>query len=133
MSYREENGQVVLTMSREDYEKLLWLLGTASGAAAIGRSVFLVNDVLRFMDRLNLGNPNYTPYTVATPAKEGVRIEMDPLTKLSNYLSAHQRGIDMSWCGKVIEEARVELERAHDFKPTAAPASASASPGWPPA
>ena len=32
MSYREENGQVILTMSREDYEKLLFRLGEATRA-----------------------------------------------------------------------------------------------------
>lgn len=48
MSYREENGQVVLTMSREDYERLL----------------FDLTAMLEFMNRLNQGNPQYTPYQV---------------------------------------------------------------------
>ena len=33
MSYSEENGQVVLRMSREDYAILLLVLGYATGAA----------------------------------------------------------------------------------------------------
>lgn len=34
LSYREENDQVVLTMSREDYESLLLWLGMAHGSQA---------------------------------------------------------------------------------------------------
>ena len=29
MSYREENGQVILTMSRDDFERVLMRLGAA--------------------------------------------------------------------------------------------------------
>jgi hypothetical protein len=66
LSYREENGQVVLTMSREDYERLLLLLGaaTAETVRAGGRSFFTLDQILALMNRLNQGNPNYTPYQV---------------------------------------------------------------------
>jgi predicted RNA-binding Zn-ribbon protein involved in translation (DUF1610 family) len=54
MSYSEKDGQVILTMSREDYNLLL-------------KSVPLLDSLermLQFMNRLNSGNPNYTPYQV---------------------------------------------------------------------
>lgn len=63
MSYREENGQVVLTMSREDYQILLISLGyytagiDSRGGSALGEMIELLN-------RLNEGNPHYTPYRV---------------------------------------------------------------------
>jgi hypothetical protein len=63
MSYREENGQVVLTMSREDYQSLIYKLGVA-GAAALNHSPENFRRELEFMNRLNEGNPNYRPYEV---------------------------------------------------------------------
>jgi hypothetical protein len=60
MSYSEEGGQVVLRMSREDYQTLLIIMGYAMGGS------FWVerNAALAFVNRLNSGNPNYTPYQV---------------------------------------------------------------------
>ena len=57
MSYREEDGQVVLTMSREDYDALMRTLAWQPKAAVDRNLVTLLN-------RLNEGNPNYTPYQV---------------------------------------------------------------------
>lgn len=55
LSYREENDQVVLTMSREDYAVLVrWLNVNARPA----------NFFAEFRDRLQEGDPNYTPYQV---------------------------------------------------------------------
>jgi hypothetical protein len=62
MSYREENGQVVLTMSREDYERPLISLGYYTGGVL--QRGGKINDLLALMNRLNDGNPNYTPYEV---------------------------------------------------------------------
>jgi hypothetical protein len=62
MSYREENGQVVLTMSREDYERPLISLGYYTGGVL--QRGGKINDLLALMNRLNEGNPNYTPYEV---------------------------------------------------------------------
>jgi hypothetical protein len=64
MSYREENGQVILTMNPEDYERLLMCLGAATAMSALGRHVLTFNAVLEMMNRLNDGNPNWTPYQV---------------------------------------------------------------------
>jgi len=60
MSYREENDQVILTMSREDYGLLMMLLG---GGMA-GERIVTWDKGLSFLNRLNEGNPRYTPYQV---------------------------------------------------------------------
>jgi formylmethanofuran dehydrogenase subunit B len=61
MAYREENGQVVLTMSRSDFEVLLVALGyTLDSGLWVNRDA-----ALAYVNRLNQGNPNYTPYEVA--------------------------------------------------------------------
>ena len=64
MSYQERDGQVVLTMSREDYELLLMALGTATGAALQGKGMLGLKVIVPLLNRLNEGNPNYTPYQV---------------------------------------------------------------------
>ena len=58
MSYREEDGQVILTMSPEDYERILFRL---AAAATHWRAI---DDELRLLNRLNEGNPHYMPYEV---------------------------------------------------------------------
>lgn len=62
MSYSLEDGQVVLRMSQEDYSYLLFLLG-GSVCIAVDRGSLLPN-LSEFVNRLNSGNPNYTPYQV---------------------------------------------------------------------
>lgn len=62
MSYREENGQVVLTMSRQDYDRVLISLGIAAGHSA--KNGGDLNVFFAFVNRLNEGNPHYTPYRV---------------------------------------------------------------------
>lgn len=64
MSYREENGQVVLTMSQEDYAALLKRLATAAGYDARFYGTEALGRHLALLNRLNEGNPNYTPYEV---------------------------------------------------------------------
>jgi hypothetical protein len=65
MSYREEGDQVVLTISRDDYDLLLILLGASSVHAAHGgKSLFTLDQILGLLNRLNQGNPRYTPYQV---------------------------------------------------------------------
>jgi hypothetical protein len=60
MSYREENGQVILSMSREDYDALLIRLGIAAGWASDDPQLFWEH--IKLLNRLNEGNPHYTPY-----------------------------------------------------------------------
>jgi hypothetical protein len=61
MSYSEENGQVILRMSREDYDQLIYGLGLLLGKSFFGGDP---KALIAFMNRLNSGNPNYTPYQV---------------------------------------------------------------------
>jgi hypothetical protein len=58
VSYREENGQVILTMSRTDFDMLLMMLGAGAGILGIKESLLFVN-------RLNEGNPHFIPYEVS--------------------------------------------------------------------
>jgi hypothetical protein len=62
MSYREENGQVILTISRDDYNSILFALGAMAGNATKHGSDLSWH--LQLMNRINEGNPNYTPYQV---------------------------------------------------------------------
>jgi hypothetical protein len=64
VAYREENDEVILTMSREDYERLLMAMGEYAVRAAENRSILSFSATIRLMNRLNQGNPNYTPYQV---------------------------------------------------------------------
>jgi hypothetical protein len=61
---KRDAGSVVITMTPEDWSKLLLTLGYAGqfirstdGPAAFSRHLALLN-------RLNAGNPNWTPYQV---------------------------------------------------------------------
>jgi len=65
MSYREENGQVVLTMTREDYQEFLLAFGHWSRIQRGGDGKARRNRLLEILNRVNRGNPNYTPYQVA--------------------------------------------------------------------
>jgi hypothetical protein len=61
MSYREEDGQVILTMSREDYDLVLMMLGMATGYCLKEHSTNpekARNTALGLMNRLNEGNPH---------------------------------------------------------------------------
>ena len=62
MSYREENGQVILTMSREDYDDVVAKLSVFAGMMTTGEYTYAL------LNRLNQGNPHYTPYQV-TPSQ----------------------------------------------------------------
>lgn len=67
MSYAEKDGEVTLTMKREDYERLLLCLGMATAAA---RNRW---PIVELLNRINQGNPAWTPYIVpvaATPEQK---------------------------------------------------------------
>lgn len=64
MSYREENGQVVLTISHEDYDALLMRLASAAAYSARCYGTASLGQHLALLNRLNEGNPKYTPYEV---------------------------------------------------------------------
>ena len=65
--YSEKDGQVILTMSREDYAE------TVRAIRQLAR--FKVNSPQRMLQltllaqRLNEGNPNYTPYQMEAAKK----------------------------------------------------------------
>jgi hypothetical protein len=64
MTYTENNGRVVLEMTRDDYDQLLVILGYAS-AASMSHGVSVVfYRVLRFINELNRTNPNFTQYAI---------------------------------------------------------------------
>jgi hypothetical protein len=62
MSYREENGQVVLTMSKEDYDRLLTIFAGATAYSHFRNES--LDEILELLNRLNQGHPQYTPYKV---------------------------------------------------------------------
>ena len=62
MSYREENDQVILTMSREDYDKLFVLVSLMEFLRFNGTEL---QGWRELSDRLNQGNPNWMPYQVS--------------------------------------------------------------------
>ena len=66
MSYREEDGEVVLTMSRLQYERLLMVFAMATMRGMQLRNDFpcAVENTMELLNQLNQGNPNYTPYQV---------------------------------------------------------------------
>jgi len=64
MSYHEENGQVVLTMSRDDYDAVLIRLGIAAGYLSQQRDDDAFRRTCALLNRLNEGNPHYIPYEV---------------------------------------------------------------------
>jgi hypothetical protein len=65
MSYSEKDGQVILSMSGEDYQKLLIALGyyTDGISCRAGKDSAFI-EMIELLNRLNSGNPNYTPYQV---------------------------------------------------------------------
>lgn len=60
MSYSEQDGKVILTLSREDYELLLIALEAATGLALRDGQPSI--PWLELVNRINEGNPNYAPY-----------------------------------------------------------------------
>jgi hypothetical protein len=57
-----EQDCVRVTFTRDEYDRLMILLGYATGAAAGDKGILLT--LLRFVNAINRGNPNFTPYKV---------------------------------------------------------------------
>ncbi len=65
MSYSEQDGQVKLTMSRDDYDLVLKVFAMATVRAMSDKRPILSSlQVVELLNRLNQGNPNFTPYRV---------------------------------------------------------------------
>lgn len=61
LGYSEEGGQVVLRMTPADWETLLMLIGYGPHSPIFASP----EHALAFANRINAGNPNYTPYGIA--------------------------------------------------------------------
>jgi hypothetical protein len=62
MGYSREGDVVTLTMSVKDCEALMNSLGISAGQ--VGRDRAGLNACLALADRLNVGNPQWTPHGV---------------------------------------------------------------------
>ena len=62
MSYKEEDGKVILTLDRSDYEMLLLCLGMAAGWAIKEKKDS--SPFVELVNRINEGNPDFIPYQV---------------------------------------------------------------------
>lgn len=63
MGYQEnEKGEVVVTMTRDDWLDLLLALGYARGAASRQGSVVLARKIAGLVNRINEGNPRFRQY-----------------------------------------------------------------------
>lgn len=71
MGYAQKNGNVVLTMSVADYQLVLMILGFCTAAAMRGEGPLSPVDLVRLTNRLNEGNPGFTPYSEVVSAKAG--------------------------------------------------------------
>lgn len=67
--HRDAAGNVVITMTPDDYSRLLFMLGQATGAALKDRQS--ASPAFALLNRLNVGNPNYTPYQVKKEKTDG--------------------------------------------------------------
>lgn len=68
LGYRGEGEIVTLTMTRSDYATLLTLyLGIAGGSLDLSVNPAAFSLFLALANRLNAGNPNWTPYEIPPP------------------------------------------------------------------
>jgi hypothetical protein len=61
-------GDVVLTMSREDFERLLMAMGATTRVMASfcpDEATFPYDWILGLLNRMNEGNPHYKPYKLS--------------------------------------------------------------------
>jgi hypothetical protein len=64
LGYQRAGEHVILTMSADDYKHVLMALSALTAPAIAGRYGFTVNTMLALVNRINEGNPDYTPYNV---------------------------------------------------------------------
>jgi hypothetical protein len=71
MTYTENGDEVILQMTRADYQRLIWQLGLAGGAILreVGSRSVDFRRHLDFMNRLNSGNSHFTRYELPDVAE----------------------------------------------------------------
>ncbi len=68
LTYSVEGDEIVLRLTREQFQRLLLFLGMA-GAGAHGDEK-LFRAIFRLANQINEGNPNFTPYQLDTPYQD---------------------------------------------------------------
>ena len=66
---QDNDGSVVLTMTQDDWAQLLLTIGYAIGATGQNGNSRLHGRMLALVNRLNIGNPHFTPYKVGDNLK----------------------------------------------------------------
>jgi hypothetical protein len=69
--YTQQGERVTLDMTRDDYDKLMLMLGYATGAANMAGELTLFWSWLRLANELNNGNPNFRPYEIPEEFRRG--------------------------------------------------------------
>lgn len=69
MYAEDDQGNVVLTLSRDDFENLLLALGNATGAVSRDRTHFM--RLIALTNRINEGNPHFSPYDIPAEGEPG--------------------------------------------------------------
>jgi hypothetical protein len=67
----DADGNVAITMTRDDYDSLLLALGRAAGCMSRDGDRAGVYRAVALLNRLNAGNPYYRPYVVPAEASRG--------------------------------------------------------------
>jgi hypothetical protein len=70
LGYESAGETVTLTMTRSDFAMLTLYLGIAGGSLDLAANPDAFYVFLALANRLNAGNPNWTPYEIPPP-KEG--------------------------------------------------------------
>lgn len=64
------NGDVNISMTSDDWQNLLFTLGYAGGAAMKEKDRVLLYQQMALLNRLNVGNPHFTPYEIPNEATD---------------------------------------------------------------
>lgn len=70
MGYRRDGDKVTLEMSLDDWERLLFMAGMAIGDAHRRSDMRAFYAELGVVNRINEGNPNFTPYEIPEEFRE---------------------------------------------------------------
>lgn len=63
MTYTKQGETITLTMTQDDYETLLLVVGIAAGSSFLpNRALFW--RLMQFANEMNTGNPQFTPYEI---------------------------------------------------------------------